>query len=63
MLTEKAKKIAEHLGKSNFKSSRGWLDRWKRYNVEQLKVNGESADVQEETTDSWKERLPDIVKG
>ena len=28
-LTEKAKEIAELLGKSSFKASRGWLDKWK----------------------------------
>ena len=54
-VTEKAKEIAERLGKSDFKGSRGWLEKWKkRYNVKQLKVNGESADVRGETVDSWK---------
>ena len=63
-LTEKAMEIAECLGKSNFKGSRGWLEKWKRrYNVKQLKVSGESADVWGETVDSWKERLPEIVEG
>ena len=28
-----------------------------------LKVNGESGDVQGETVDSWKERLPEILHG
>ena len=55
-LTEKVKEIAERLGKSDFKSSRGWLEKWKeRYNVKQLKVNGESVDVRGETVDLWKE--------
>ena len=63
-LTEKAKEIAECLGKSKVKGSRGWLEKWKkRYNVKQVKVNGESADVRGETVDSWKERLPEIVEG
>lgn len=63
-LREKAKQIAEHLGKSGFKGSRGWLDKWKkRYNVKQLRVCGESGDVRGETVDSWKERLPEIVRG
>jgi len=63
-LTEKAKEIAECLGKSNFKGSRGWLEKWKkRYNVKQLKVVEESADVRGETVDSWKERLPEIIEG
>ena len=58
------KAIAECLGKSNIKHSRCWLQKWKkRYNVKHLKVNGESADVQGETVDSWKKRLPEIVNG
>jgi hypothetical protein len=36
-LIEKAKEIAECIGKTEFKGSRGWLDKWKkRYNVKQL---------------------------
>ena len=63
-LVEKAKEIAEKLGKPEFKGSRGWLDKWKkRYNVKQLKICGESGDVQGETVESWKERLPEIVQG
>lgn len=63
-LVEKAKEIAEKLGKPEFKGSRGWLDKWKkRYNVKQLKICGESGDVQGETVESWKERLLEIVQG
>ena len=63
-MTEKAKEIAQKLGKPGFKGSRGWLDKWKkRYNVKQLKICGESGDVRGETVESWKERLPEIVQG
>ena len=31
--------------------------------VKQLKICGESGDVQGETIDSWKERLPEIIQG
>ena len=63
-LMEKAKEIADKLGKPNFTGSRGWLDKWKkRFNVKQLKFCGESGDVEGATVDSWKERLPEIVSG
>lgn len=45
-LTEKGKEIAERLGKSNFKGSRGWLEKWKAwFNIKQVRVCGESGDV------------------
>ena len=63
-LMEKAKEIADKLGKPNFKGSRGWLDKWKkRFNIKHLKISGESGDVEGVTVDSWKERLPEIVQG
>lgn len=63
-LTEKAKQIAERLGKSKFKGSNGWLGKWKtRYNIKRLTVCGESGDVQGKTVDSWNVRLPEIVLG
>ena len=63
-LIEKAKEIAERLGIVDFQGSRGWLDKWKQwFNIKQMKVGGESGDVQGETIDSWKERLPEIVEG
>ena len=63
-LSEKAREIAERMGKLSFKASRGWLEKWKkRYNIKQLKVCGESGDVRGDTVDSWKERLPQILDG
>ena len=57
-LAEKAREIAEWLGKHDCKGSNGWLDKW--YNIKRLKVNGESGDVHGETVDSWKES-PQII--
>jgi len=63
-LIEKAKQIATSLGKDEFKGSNGWLEKWKkRYNIKQLKISGESGDVQGPTVDSWKERLPELMAG
>ncbi len=62
-MSEKTKQIAVHLGKSNLKASRGWLDKWKkRYNIKYLKICGESGDVHNEMVKSWKQRLPEIVR-
>ena len=35
----------------------------KRYNIKQLRISGESGDVQGPTVDSWRERLPELVAG
>ena len=46
LLIDKAKEIATKLGKPNLKGSQGWLGKWKqRYNIKQVRVSGESADV------------------
>ncbi len=37
--------IAEALGKSNFKGSVGWLEKWKkRFSIKYFKICGESGD-------------------
>ena len=66
MLQEKATRIAEALDVSleEFKASNGWLDRFKKRNGIKAKfISGEAGDVREETVDSWKERLPEILQG
>lgn len=59
-LIEKAKEIAAQI---EFKGTNGWLQKWKkRYNIRRVAVQGESGDVSGETIESWKERLPEILK-
>ena len=63
-MIEKAKQIAQQLGKHDFKGSNGWFEKWKkRFNVRMVKICGESGDVCGETVESWLERLPEIVRG
>ena len=63
-MTEKAREIAKHFGKTDFVGSNGWLAKWKdRYNVTGVTICGESGDVSGETVASWKERLPEILLG
>ncbi len=62
-LTQKAKDIAVQLEKPGFKGTNGWLEKWKkRYNIRQVTIQGESGDVSGVTIQSWKERLPEILK-
>lgn len=60
LIQEKAKEFAIE----NFKVFNGWLDRFKsKHLIKCFKVCGESASVNIETVDSYKERLPEIVSG
>ena len=46
----------------DFKASNGWLDSFKdRYGIGFYRVSGESADVDSEIADKFKERLPEIT--
>lgn len=63
-LCAKVKEIAARLGVSNFEGTNGWLEKWKIcYNVKKVAISGESGDVSGATVSSWKERLPEILRG
>ena len=65
MLQEKAMQVEKALDvpQDEFKASNGWLDRFKTRNEIKAKViSGEAGDVSEDTVESWKERLLDILQ-
>ena len=64
MLREEARLIAEKLGETSFKGTDGWLAKWKqRHNVAQMSVAGEEGDVCQETLESWRERVKELMRG
>ena len=51
-LAEKVREIAERLGLSDFKGTKGWLEKWKKqYDVRRVSILGESGDVSGETVE------------
>ena len=63
-LIAKAKKIYKYLGKPEFEGSSGWFSKWmKRHYVKRVTITGESGDVSGDTVTSWKESLPEILRG
>ena len=65
MQQEKVMQIAKALDVSpgEFKASNGWLDCFKNRNGIKAKfISEEAGDVSEDTVDSWKERLQDILQ-
>ncbi|XP_071497551.1 tigger transposable element-derived protein 6-like [Diadema antillarum] len=63
LVREKADKLGKMLGHQDFKASIGWLQRFKeRHGIQQLRVCGESAGVNEEIVGRWKdETLPTLI--
>ena len=64
ILMAKAYDFAALHNEKDFKSTNGWLDRWKnRFNITFQKMSGESAKVDEETCKEWLNKLKHIIVG
>lgn len=64
LLMEKAERVADRIGITDFKSSTGWLDRFrKRHGIVYKQASGEAGSVNESTVSDWKKNaLPKILK-
>lgn len=64
LIQEKAIIVSAELNYDDFAASNGWLESFKnRYNITASVLSGESADVNLQTVDDWKKRLPTITEG
>ena len=64
VLEEKANQLGKELGLENFKSTNGWLCRWKtRNNIKYKKIHGEKQDADPHAADTWTSTvLPNILE-
>ena len=64
MVQKYAKKVAQKLGKTEFKASNGWLESFRKiYQIVSNELCGESSDVSSETIEEWVAKLPFIIQG
>ena len=64
IVRDKALFFAEALGHKDFMASIGWLDKFKkRHNITQKVMSGESAAVDENICEDWKNNiLPELIR-
>ena len=64
LIQEKALVLSVELGVDDFTASNGWLDRFqKRHNISCNNLNGEGADVNQDTVTDWCSRLQSMCEG
>lgn len=64
MLQGEALLIAEKWAVDGFAASNGWLESFKKqHNIHNMAIAGEDGDVQQETIESWNERVREITRG
>ena len=64
ILREKAEKFAKELGHQTFKASSGWLEKFKkRHGIMFRTICGESATVNDQVCNDWKEKLDKLTEG
>jgi hypothetical protein len=64
VVQEYAKKVAQKLGKTEFKASNRWFKSiCRRHQIVFNEICGESSDVNSETIEEWLAKLPSIIQG
>lgn len=64
LLQQRAKDIADELNMPEFKASNGWLEKFKaRHNLTFVNICGESKDVEQETVDDFRAKIPELIAG
>jgi hypothetical protein len=63
-LQTKALQVAANIGLNDFRASNGWLEAFrKRHYIQFRLLSRESAGMDENVVNHWKQNLPNIIQG